>query len=179
MSIQITKGLAFCVLIAPVAAGASDWSSLLNNNPFLPPASAQTQAQPVQPLELRGVVVEGVVVWFTFFDSATKKWTTVRQGEDGDSLVVRSYDRTQDMVVLDVRGKKVTLSLKAAGNQSYGRSALVAGVASTAPQSHAQPFIVPAPPADEAKRLEQVAAVIRLRRDERKKQAASPSLTRS
>ena len=176
MSVQIIKGLIFCILVAPVPADALDPSGLLNNNPFLAPASANTQAQSAQPLELRGVVFENGIAWFTLFDAAAKKWTTVRQGEEGDAFVVRSYDQAQDTVILDIRGSRVTLSLKAAGNQSFGRSGVVAKVASAAPQFRAQPTMVPPLCAAEVERLDLVASALRQRLEDGKRKIASPAL---
>jgi len=176
---SLIKGLVLGVLIALQAARASDWSHLLENNPFLPSGSAQAPVQPVQSLELRGVVVEGGVAWFTIYDTAAGKWTTVRQGEEGDSLKVRSYDRARDSVVLDIRGKTVSLSLKGTANQSDGQGAAAANVASAIPRSHTQPALTPALSVAEAARLEQVVAEIRQRREEGKKRANLPVLTRS
>ena len=180
-------GLVAAGVLLSTAEAASALSSLLENSPFgaaapdKPTPASQTQ------LELRGVVVEGVTAYFTFYDATSKKWTTVQQGEEVESLLVKEYNRAKDSVVLDFQGKTLTLAIKSAGNQSY-RKVEVASMASVAQSSVAtvdqsgdaaaqitipQPALVPLPAPAEAKRLELVASAIRQQIEQAKRKAGA------
>jgi len=157
------------------ATTADDISGLLNNSPFGGPATGNSATPAQTQLELRGIVVEGGVAWFTFFDSASNKWVTLRQGEEADALVVKRYDRVQDLVELDYKGRTLSLALKSAGNQSY-RETPAAYAATSAPTKAPvpQPVIIPPLSAAEAKRLELVASVLKQRREASKQGTPSP-----
>jgi hypothetical protein len=157
------------------ASTADDIADLIKNSPF-GNSAADKIATPVQPqLELRGVVVEGNVTWFTFFDGATKKWLTLRKGEEADSLVVKRYDRERDLVVLDYNGKTLSLALKPAGNQSYAEtSTAYAAAAAPAKAPLPQPILMPALSEAEAHRIALVAATLK-QRDEQSKHMAFSS----
>jgi hypothetical protein len=116
-------------------------------------------------------VVEGGVARFIFFDGAANKWLTLRQGEEADALVVRSYDRVQDLVVLDYKGRTLSLSLKSAGNQSYAGATPISAYAATSVSTKVpspQPVLIPSLSEAETRRLEIVAAALRQRREQNK-----------
>ncbi len=151
-------------------------SSLLENNPFLGPNTPKPAAEQNQSIEWCGVVVEGNVTWFIFHDTAANKWATVREGEKDAPFVVRSYDRAKGTVVLDVGGRKMALATKSAAGRSIGRFSSAAAER----RFEAKPeVVVPAPSREEARRLEQVATVIRARREELRRQTDAPSPKRS
>lgn len=151
------------------SAVAEDLPHLLKNSPFEPQGVDRATAPVQTQLELRGVVVESGVVWFTFYDVAAKRWMTVREGEEAESLRVKSYDRTREYVVLNFAGKTLSLALKPAGNQSYGGAGIAAVASTTAPKAAVpQPIIVPTLPEAEARRLEIVTAAIRRQNEQAK-----------
>jgi hypothetical protein len=178
---RIILGLFFAVMTASFVFASGQLDSLITNSPFMRNEPEKPAATPPVQLELRGVVVEGEVVWFTFYDGATKQWTTLRQGEEADSLLVKEYNRTQDLVALEFRGKAMTLALKSSGSQ-YNKRSMVASVASvptgttaamvaastsnamvdpSVPKPAPRIFTIPPPSDAEAKRLELVASNIR------------------
>jgi hypothetical protein len=123
---------------------------------------------------LRGVVVENGVPWFTFLDTNTKKWVTVREGENESGLRIHSYDRSRETVFLEYQGKTASLSLKAASNQSYMAAApqqqslgLVAGSPQT-PKNVFEGLTTAMPPA-ELRRVQQVSEEVQQRRAARRK----------
>ena len=153
------------------AGTAEDISNLLSNSPFVAPTAGNASAPTQTPLELRGIVVEGGVARFIFFDGAANKWLTLRQGEEADALVVRSYDRVQDLVVLDYKGRTLSLSLKSAGNQSYAGATPISAYAATSVSTKVpspQPVLIPSLSEAETRRLEIVAAALRQRREQNK-----------
>ena len=94
---------------------------------------------------------------------------TVREGEEAETLRVKSYDRTRELVVLDYAGKPLSLALKPAGNQSYSGAGIAAVASTAAPKAPVpQPIIVPTLPEAEARRLEVVTAAIRQRNEQAK-----------
>jgi len=157
------------------ATTADEISNLLRNSPFASPTAEKVAVPVPTQLELRGVVVEGDVAWFTFYDGAAQKWMTVREGGEEGALAVKSYDRTQDLVVLNYAGRTMSLALNPERHQTQG-AAGVAALASAAAAKPVvpQPIIVPSLPAAEARRLELVAAAIR-ERDKKAKLGAPAS----
>lgn len=151
------------------AGTADDIANLIKNSPFECPEEGRASAAGQTQLELRGVVMEGGVAWFTVFDSAAKKWLTLRQGQEVDALVVRRYDPVQDLVVLDYRGKTLSLALKPQNNQSYvGTRAAYAAVSSSTKAPLPMPVFVPALSEAETNRLARVASALKRQSEESK-----------
>ena len=156
------------------AGTADDISNLLKNSPFECPDAGKAAAPVQTQLELRGVVMESGVAWFTLFDGAANKWLTLRQGEESDALVVRRYDPVQDLVILDYKGKTLSLALKPAGNQSYvGPSAAYAAIAAPTKVPSPQPGFVQTLSEAEAKRIARVESALRHRDEESKRMTLS------
>ena len=158
------------VLTIPSILVAGSLAELLRNSPFGGPAPKPAAAEASAVLELRGVVTEGGETWLTFYNSSTKKWTTLRKGDEEDALAVRDFDRTKDTAFVTLAGKTAAVSLKATLRQSSGPVALIARMASNSPAL--PPVFVPGPPVAEIQRLEEVANVIRQRRTERTNQTS-------
>lgn len=114
----------FPTLVRAIAAGcglaaarglAADLGGLATNSPFAPVASAQAAANTAQPLEYRGFYVqESGKPRFNLYDPATQKSTWVEQDETGQPITIRSYDASNDTVVVDWKGKNLSLTLKKA-----------------------------------------------------------------
>jgi hypothetical protein len=152
------------------------WESLLKNSPFGGAPTEEKRTEAPQQFELRGIVVEDGVSWFTFFDTTSQKWATVRKGEEDAFLVVRSYDSEREAVTMEVRGKVTALILKQASSHSFLPTAN-SGTSLAANQGMGQPghaavALASTLPASEIQRIERVTEGIRQRREERRKQAS-------
>lgn len=179
---SIGCGLLIGAMIVPAAETSKKWESLLKDSPFSgPPSEVQPEAQPQ--LELRGLVVEDGVRWFTFLDIGSKKWTTVREGDGGAPFVVRNYDRERDAVTLELQGKLVSIALKLPVNSSKDSGPSV-GTALAAYQSATPPgtvrlAVASLPSKSESRRLELVAEEVRQRRERRSKQTGQAAVSES
>lgn len=123
-------------LLAGLALGlpARAGTTLAPSSPFAPPDGAAAAAGENQPLELRGIMMDGGGYRFSVYDPARKSGQWVRLNETGHDFTVRSHDVARDTVTLDFQGRVMTLSL---------RTAKVVGVAVTEP---AGPRPTPGPP---------------------------------
>jgi hypothetical protein len=150
------------------------WDGLITSNPFGRDAPVEeNKPEPPPSLELRGVVVESGVAWFTFFDSTSKKWTTIREGEEEGTLRVRAYDKSREAVTLEYQGRVTSLALKEASTHSYGPAPVsrqsLAAAPSLAPPGTVPVVVTAAMPAAEVRRIQQVSDEIQQRRAERRR----------
>lgn len=145
------------------AALYGDTGNLAKKSPFMPPAS-NAAAAPTEnaPLELRGVLGTDADALFNIFDPSRKRSAWVRaNAADGQDFVVRSYDSGGQTVQVEHGGR--TLSLKLAESKILPLAANATPLPAPAPGAPT-PAVLNPTPADEARRLESVAAEVRRRR---------------
>ena len=141
-------------------------------SPFLPPAG-QAVAIPVTenaPIELRGIMATGGKYIYGLFDPSRQKATWVKENETGHDFVVKSHDVANSAVVVEYQGRTLNLALKVP--KIDGAPMVQAPVAGPQAPRSPQAAMIRATPADEAKRLETVAAEVRRRRALRQAAAA-------
>lgn len=136
--------------------------SISTESPFQPKGGAVVAAPVTEnsPLELSGIIEQGEERIFGLFDPVKRQGGWVKLNEPGRDFIVKSYNQGSDSVVVEYQGRSLSLVLKTPKIDS-------APVTSFTPPP-AQPGRVPVAvgqtPADEAKRLETVAAEVRRRR---------------
>ena len=159
-------------LLAVAPAPAVDLQRLVANSPFAP-AGTPGQAGTAAPLEFRGVFLDQDEHFFSVYNPATKASVWVGLNEAGQEFFVRSYDEAAQSIVADFKGRSLTLSLSKAPAVA---AAAPAPAPTPAPATTLGPFPVAAPARDstEAKRLADLAAEIRRRREMRKQAAPPP-----
>lgn len=163
--------MAFAITLASLATVLS----AAKRSPFLPP---ETQAaEPVaesSALEFRGVLVMGGHEQFNFFEPTKRLSTWVRINEPGAAIAVKSYDSHADTVVVEFGGQSLTLALQKVKISAAPAAPAVVPPAANVPVP--QPAVVLNPtPADEAKRLDAIAAEVRRRRLLRQQTTTQPS----
>ena len=158
-------------LLLLCATGPVAWAqtsaSLAGNSPFLPPAGESAPAAEATPIELRGILTMGGKTSFNIYDPATKSSAWVGVNESGHPFTVTDFDASAERATVNYQGRAIALVLQrpkivAAPIMAAPTAAPGAPVATT-------PVPMPAPvlnptPADEARRLEAVAAEVRRRR---------------
>jgi hypothetical protein len=150
------------VLFSTVAGGAlhavHDISII---SPFIP---AQGGGAPVAaentPLELRGIIGSNGDYLFGLYDPAKNKGEWVGLNEKGADFVVKSHDASAHTVTVEFQGRTLNLALKQAQISS------VAAMPTPAPGAGGgnQTAVIKPTQADEARRLETIAAEVRRRR---------------
>lgn len=156
-------------LLLAGSARAAKLSDLLGNSPFLPAgAAAAATADTAQPLQFRGVVAEAGAYRFSLYDPARKTGAWVRLDETDQGFVVKSYDPAHDRVTVAYQGRLLTLALPEAKIAAAPASAPFTGAPGMQPG--AGPVTPQATAAEEARRLEKIAAEVRRRRLQREQQ---------
>ena len=124
----MTKSARPLALFAGLALGllARADNPLAPSSPFAPPDGTATVAADNQPLELRGILMDGGGYRFSIYDPAKKSGQWVRLNEAGNNFTVKTHDVARDTVTLDYQGRVLTLPL---------RAAKVVGVTLTEPSS--------------------------------------------
>jgi hypothetical protein len=159
--------LVLSALVVGVSLAATPHlSAQSSHSPFMPEGGVAV-ATPTEnaPLELRGIVATKNGYMFGIFDPTKRQSFWVRPNEQGSDFVVRNHDVQNDTVTVDYQGRSLTLAMKAAKVESMGPvpSPVIANV--QRPAGPNQPPVALNPtPADEARRLEGVAAEVRRRR---------------
>lgn len=139
--------------------------SVNTQSPFMPEGSAAT-ATPTEnaPLELRGIVATKSGTLFALYDPTKRQSVWVGLNEQGSDYVVKSYDANNDMVTVEYQGRSLTLPMKASKVESLGPiAAAPVPMPNMLRPGQPGPGMSPSP-ADEARRLESVAAEVRRRR---------------
>lgn len=155
-----------------------------SSSPFMAQGTnASAAAAPTEnaPLELRGIVSTKQGYIFGLYDPSKRQSMWVRQNDPGADFTVRSHDVANDTVNVEYQGRTMTLALKAAKVESLGPVPNPAQVVMQRPggqNPQQQPGQPPMPAmnpsaAQEAARLEGVAAEVRRRRMLRQ-QASQP-----
>ncbi|MGC4072023.1 MAG: hypothetical protein QM760_05815 [Nibricoccus sp.] len=137
------------------------------DSPFVP-RNGQAMAAPTEnsPIELRGVMASPDGLRFGIYEPASQRGSWVKVNEPGQGYVVKAFDAGRSSVSIEYQGRVQTLTLKEA--KFDGTIAAAPLIATGGPQ--VRPAVAPgAPatasnPAEEAKRLEQVASEVRRRR---------------
>lgn len=166
------------LLIAALVGGIVGTSStgaqtLTSRSPFMPEGTPAAPVAPTEnaPLELRGIVSTKAGYLYGIFDPTKRQSVWVRKDEPGADFSVRAHDEANDTVTVEYQGRTMTLGLKAAKVESMGpvpNPAQMMVQRPNQPQPNMPPMPVPPPAnasaADEARRLEGVAAEVRRRR---------------
>jgi hypothetical protein len=168
------SGIGYVALIAGifVCGSALQAQNVTSRSPFMPEGGAAPGAVPTEnnPLELRGIVATKNGYLYGIFDPTKRQSYWVRANESGAEFVVRGHDIQNETVSVDFQGRSMTLALKAAKVESLGPvpNPAIANVQNPAAVSRVPPNMPPVAlnptPADEARRLESVAAEVRRRR---------------
>jgi len=162
--------MAFAITLVPLAMA----QTATKRSPFLPPESQA--AGPVvesSSVEFRGVLVMGGHQQFNFFEPSKRLSTWVRINEPGAAIAVKSYDSHADTVVVEFGGQSLTLALQKVKISAAPAAPAVAPTTANVPVP--QPAVVLNPtPADEAKRLDAIAAEVRRRRLLRQQTTTQP-----
>ena len=153
-------------------------ATISTESPFLP-KNGQAMAAPTEntPIELRGVMATPDGLRFAIYEPALQKGSWVKANETGFGFVVRSYDAGKSAVTVDYQGRPQTLTLKEARFDGTVAPAPMMpgapGQVRPAAGTGGAPAIT-ANPAEEAKRLEQVANEVRRRRAARQAATQNP-----
>ena len=93
---------------------------LLDNSPFGGTRpTTEASAEPAGPLEFRGVAHEDNVLWFSLFDTVTKRSLWVAQNAGGPGPIVRSFDAATQTITVEQNAQTTKLSLKRAPQVPY------------------------------------------------------------
>lgn len=143
-------------------------------SPFLPEqGAASSQVTQNAPLEYRGLTEGSDGIQFRIYDPSRKTGYWLRKGQRSDEFggVLTQFDEARDVVTVDHGGRVMTLELRkgkilASANPGLPPQPLPGP---PPPQSNVAPAVTQAvvlnpTPADEAKRLEAVAAEVARRR---------------
>ncbi len=160
--VRVLSGVVLVGLLNSVVAKPMDLSGLVQNSPFpRAPAVAQATKLDQNPtLELRGMVVENELTWFTLYEAATKKWMTVREGAGDDILSIKEINREKSTLVLNYQGRTVVLSMNNSGNTAASNRASISTVAVVAPMRVPQTAVISDHSIAEGTRLDLVARLI-------------------
>lgn len=158
-----------CVLIGMperLSAG-SRFQSLLDNNPFSPPAPKTAPVAPTPPpYEFRGVSVERGVSYFSVYNSETKKSVWIGPGNSNGGLKVKSHNGGT-LVLVEDSGQVVSLALKEDTITPSSVGSLQPNQMVAATLVDPSPSAAPTLQSPEAHEIEKGAAQIRQRRAQR------------
>lgn len=161
------------LLVLLVVQMSGDWATaraqLSATSPFLPPdqPAAPVAVTENAPIEFRGVLVIGNRQQFNFFDPSKRSSVWVEMGDTQSPFLVRSYDAGSDNVTVEYGGRVMTLTLekpKIAGASGGGSPMPLSAAMPGRPPEGSPPVVLNPTPADEARRLETIAAEVRRRR---------------
>lgn len=165
----MTKSILLPGLLASLLLGlvARADTTLAPSSPFAPAAGSAAAAEN-QPLELRGIMMDGAGYRFSVFDPVRKTGQWVRLNEPGHDFTVRTHDVARDTVTLDFQGRVLTLSLHTAKVVAVAVPEAPAGPRPTGASPGFGP--VPKPPTpEEAARFNRAVEEINRRRALREK----------
>jgi hypothetical protein len=147
-----------------LTAGATE-AQLSARSPFMPEGSAGGAAPTENaPLELRGIISSRSGDLFALYDPSKKQSMWVHLNESGSDFVVRAHDVNNETVTVDYQGRTLTLPLKTAKVETMAAGPNPAQYNNMRPGNAPFPAAVNTSPAEEARRLESVAAEVRRRR---------------
>jgi len=122
---------------------------------------------------------------YGLYDPAKHQSGWVKVNETGNAYTVRSFNASNESINVEYEGRILTLALKAAKIDTMPANAIPAPLPVAAAVANGQTptsnnVTMPAtnaPPGSEAKRLEEIAAEVRRRRDARQSAAQLPGQT--
>lgn len=181
------RALPLLVVLSACWAGTETSSfaeqALSTDSPFLPMPGEGGQAKAASDnaaLELKGVMVDRDTVLFNIFNQSTKKSQWVALRATGSDIVVKSHELVDDTdtVTVEHQGRTLRLVLAKPKTTSSGKAQTpqsaptphpvplpaIAGAQQKPPEGLPIPVVINPTPADEARRLEAVAAEVRRRR---------------
>jgi len=88
------------------------FESLLRSSPFGQPAVDTAGGSAVQPLEFRGVMIEGGKQYFSIHETKTRKSMWIGVNESGQPYQLRDYDEARGILKVEYQGSLLALSLK-------------------------------------------------------------------
>lgn len=150
--------------VAVAMAGAQEGG---RRSPFMPPSSqaAAPVVETAAPIEFHGVIVIAKQHYFNFFEPGKRVSTWVKKDEPGAPIVVKSYNEDAETITVEHGGRSMNLALQ---KMKVAAAPMPVSPVMTAPASATpieQPPVVLNPTAaDEAKRLDAIAAEVRRRR---------------
>ena len=152
-------------------------AKISTESPFVP-KNGQAMAAPTEnsPIELRGVMQTSEGMMFGIYEPASQKGTWVKANETGNGYVVKTFDAARSSISVEYQGRVQTLTLKEARFDGTVTAVPMTGGAQVRPA--VLPGGAPAVasnPAEEAKRLENVANEVRRRRAARQAATGAPA----
>lgn len=164
VSFSYFRGFVFSVGVACVASAAEP--DLAAGSPFLPPRGAAAAVAAPEPttLELKGIIRESDgTLKFAIHNTAKKNSVWVKANETGHGFVVKSHRGTgsQQQVTIEHQGRTLALEMKTPKIASAGNVPMAGSM--PVPQPTMQNAAAPTS-AEEARRLENVAAEVARRR---------------
>lgn len=165
-------------LLLAALALAPGLTAQTSRSPFLPPSSAEAPAPTENaPLQFCGYLGTGENTRYCIHNPSTRRSVWLRAGEETAGVRVESFDPETRTVMVAQGGTSMRLKLQAPNATAAGGGAAPAGplpvAGQTQPNNALINTVVANPtPADEAKRLEAVAAEVRRRRALRQAAAA-------
>lgn len=168
------------------ALGVSGTASaqLASKSPFTPAQSAAGAAPAASaPIEFRGFMETSEGIQYRIYDPAKKNGVWVKMNEKNSDLgvTVKQHDSTGDTLTVEHQGKTLTLAGRVAKVISSGAAAnavpppVTSPATANVPAAVTQAVVLNPSPADEAKRLEVVAAEVARRRALREQAAQQVS----
>lgn len=159
---------------------ASARAELASTSPFVGAGAAPSAAgsgAPGGPIELRGEMIVGGRESFCIYDSARKSGTWVQVNEGGHDFVIKKHDLVHDTVTVTYQGRTLLLALKEAKVSSAG-PALAPSIAGQ--PGTVQGIIAQQTPADDAQKIQAIAAEVarrRMLREQDLQRAGQPGAT--
>lgn len=168
---RLTQNFAWSALAFVLAAAGPARAQLVSKSPFESARSGSAAAPTANaPLEFLGYLEVGQGPQFRLHDPATKQsvWVGLNERNKDLDVLVKQHGREDDTLTVEHRGAVHTLPIRKAKVVSGGP--VTAGVPppvavqSNVPAAVTQSVVVNPTPADEARRLDSVAAEIARRR---------------
>jgi len=157
-----------CFAALSILLGATPvFAELAARSPFLPPqGSGPSAATEGAPLEYRGMMTTGEGMLFRIFDPGRKMgwWVKIDQNQPDLGFTAKKYDREGDTITVEHQGRSLTLAPRVAKIVSAGSAQAPMPVGMPMPSAVTQSVTLNPTSADEAKRLDAVAAEVSRRR---------------
>jgi hypothetical protein len=157
----------FCGVCFGLALGLPVFGQLADTSPFLAPGAADSAAAAAGggTLELRGIMSTSDGLRFCIYEPAKKSSSWVGVNEGGHDYLIKGADSAHDTVTLQADGRTFTVALHQAkiaamGGSGIGMPTREVGPAASLGANGIRTFT----PADEAQRLQTIAAEVRRRR---------------
>jgi hypothetical protein len=162
-------GAKFLLVVVALAASAAIPAYGQGRSPFLPPdVEAAPTVTEDAPLQFCGIVGEGESARYCVYDASRRRSYWLRAGEQSGNVQVQTFDSDNRTVSVVQNGRPMVLKLQTAKLGPAAPGAMPGPLPVAGGPQPGNPLVntvVTNPtPADEAKRLEAVAAEVRRRR---------------